>query len=273
MSTLTLWLSALPVMLGLSLIVWALATARRNAGLVDIFWSIFFLVGTIVYAAGAAPLGTRAVLVLALVVAWSLRLSIYLAARNWNAPEDHRYRAIRERNQPGFMWKSIYLVFGLQAALAWLISAPLGASMSSMHAINALDALGVALAMFGIGFETLADKQLARFKADPANAGKVMDRGLWRYTRHPNYFGEFCVWWGLFLIALGAQAWWTLFSPLLMTLLLLKVSGVALLEKDIGERRPAYRDYAARTNAFFPGPARKKTHAQTNDSYENHTHS
>ena len=162
-----------------------------------------------------------------------------------------------ERNEPGFAWKSIYLVFGLQAVLAWLISAPIAASIASAAPIDALDAIGAVLTVFGIAFETLADAQLARFKAEPANAGRVMDSGLWRYTRHPNYFGEFCVWWGLYGIALGAGAWWTLFSPLLMTVLLLRVSGVALLEKDIAERRPAYRDYAARTNAFFPGPPRE----------------
>jgi len=195
--------------------------------------------------------------VLLLVGGWALRLSVYLAARNWNAPEDHRYRAIRERNEPGFAWKSIYLVFGLQALLAWLISAPLAASIGSAAALGATGLFGTALVVFGIAFETFADAQLARFKAEPANAGRVMDRGLWRYTRHPNYFGEFCIWWGFYLIAFDAGAWWTLFSPLLMTVLLLKVSGVALLEKDIGERRPAYRDYIARTNAFFPGPPKE----------------
>ena len=108
--------------------------------------------------------------------------------------------------------------------------------------------------MFGFVFEAIGDQQLASFKADPANRGKVMDRGVWRYTRHPNYFGECCVWWGFFVMALSAGGWWAVLSPLLMTGLLLKVSGVALLEKDIGERRPEYRDYIRRTNAFFPGP-------------------
>jgi steroid 5-alpha reductase family enzyme len=255
MSTLAAWLPALPALLVLALGAWAIATARRNAGLVDIFWPLFFLLAAAAYAA-AAETTPRAVLVLALVAAWSLRLSAYLAARNWGAPEDHRYRAIRARNEPGFALKSLYLVFGLQAALAWLVSAPLAAAIVASEPLGALDALGAALALFGIAFESLADAQLARFRADPASAGSVMDRGLWRYTRHPNYFGEFCVWWGLYLVALGAGGWWTVFSPLLMTLLLLKVSGVALLEKDIGERRPAYREYAARTNAFFPGPPR-----------------
>lgn len=248
------WLSALPVMLALALVAWTIATLRRNAGLVDIFWSLFFLVAAGWYTMSAAPTGPRTLLVLALVAIWSLRLAIYLAARNWNAEEDHRYRAIRKRNDPGFAWKSLYLVFGLQAVLAWIIAAPLAGSFSDASAIGLVGWVGAALACVGVGCEALADAQLARFKASPENAGKVMDQGLWRYSRHPNYFGNFCLWWGLYLIALDAGAWWTLFSPLLMTLLLLKVSGVALLEKDIAERRPAYRHYMARTNAFLPGP-------------------
>lgn len=252
-----LWLTALPATLSLGLLAWAIATARRNVGLVDIFWSLFFLLGAAVYVSLAQSPGTRAWLVLALVMAWALRLAGHLAARNWNAPEDHRYRAIRSRNQPGFAWKSLYLVFGMQAALAWLIAAPIAVAIHSPAPLGAWDALGAGLAVFGIAFETLADAQLARFKADPANAGRVMAQGLWRYSRHPNYFGEFCVWWGLYLVALGAGGAWTAFSPVLMTVLLLKVSGVALLEKDIAERRPAYRDYVARTNAFFPGPPRE----------------
>jgi steroid 5-alpha reductase family enzyme len=257
MTAIPLWLTALLPMLGLALLVWVVATVRRNAGLVDIFWSGFFLAGAAVYAAVSPLFEARALLMILLVAVWSLRLSVHLAARNWSAPEDHRYRAIRERNEPGFAWKSIYLVFGLQAVLAWLISAPIAASIASAAPIGALDAIGAVLTIFGIAFETFADAQLACFKAKPANAGRVLDSGLWRYTRHPNYFGEFCVWWGLYGIALGAGAWWTLFSPLLMTVLLVRVSGVALLEKDIAERRPAYRDYVARTNAFFPGPPRE----------------
>ena len=257
MSAITPWLTALPFMAAMALIAWAIATARRNAGLVDIFWSLFILLGAMAVAITVSATGTRALLTLTLVAIWALRLAAYLARRNWSAPEDRRYRAIRARNEPGFAWKSLYLVFGLQAVLAWLVLAPVAASISIDRAIGALDIVGAALAAFGIIFEAVGDAQLARFKADPANGGRVMDRGLWRYTRHPNYFGEFCVWWGLYVIALGAGAWWTLFSPLLMSVLLLKVSGVTLLEKDIGERRPLYRDYIARTNAFFPGRPRK----------------
>jgi steroid 5-alpha reductase family enzyme len=257
MSAFKPWLDALPAMIGLALVAWGIATLRRNVGLVDVFWSLFFLAGAAAYAAATTTLDTRGLLVLGLVAAWAVRLAGYLAARNWNAPEDHRYRAMRMRNDPGFAWKSLYLVFGLQALLAWLISAPLAAAIGSSRSIGALDAVGAALVAFGIGFEALADAQLARFKAQPANAGRVMDRGLWRFSRHPNYFGEFCVWWGFYAMALAAGGWWTAFSPIVMSVLLLKVSGVALLEKDIGERRPAYRNYASRTNAFFPGPRRE----------------
>lgn len=253
----TTWFAAIPALLGLALIAWAIATARRNVGLVDIFWSLFLLLAAAVYAADVPAPATRGWLVIGLVTAWSLRLSVYLAVRNWSAPEDHRYRAIRARNQPNFEVKSVYLVFGLQAALAWIVSAPLAAAIGSPRPLGLIDIAGLLLAAFGIAFEALADAQLARFKSDPANAGRVLDRGLWQYTRHPNYFGEFCVWWGLYGIALGAGGWWTVLSPLLMTVLLLRVSGVTLLERDIGKRRPGYRNYAARTNAFFPGLPRE----------------
>jgi steroid 5-alpha reductase family enzyme len=252
-SAMATWLAALAAMLALALIAWAIATLERNVGLVDIFWSLFVLAGAVVHVVAAPALSSRAALALALAALWSLRLAAFLAARNWGADEDRRYRAIRERNSPGFAWKSLYLVFGLQAALAWVVSAPLGAAIGSSAPLGPLDALGAALTLFGIAYETIADAQLARFKSQPLNDGEVMDRGLWRYSRHPNYFGEFCVWWGLYAIALGAGAWWTVVSPALMSVLLLKISGVALLEKDIGMRRPAYRQYVARTNAFFPG--------------------
>jgi steroid 5-alpha reductase family enzyme len=151
-------------------------------------------------------------------------------------------------------------VFALQAVLAWIVSAPFLPGMAAARPLGLFDAVGAALALFGIFFEAIGDAQMARFRADPKNAGQVMDRGLWRYTRHPNYFGEACVWWGIWLIAMGGAGWsgvWSVVSPLLMTWLLLKVSGVRMLEADIGERRPAYREYIARTNAFVPGPVRR----------------
>jgi len=249
-------LDALTAIAALALATWLVSVGRRDASLADRMWPAFIAAAAIVCWRLVPSSGLRADVMLALVLVWALRLGVYVTRRNWGHGEDRRYRAIRARNEPGFAWKSLYLVFGLQGVLAWLIAAPIAAAIGSAGALGVADLLGASLAVFGIGFETLADAQLARFKADPASKGKVLDTGLWRYTRHPNYFGEFCVWWGLFAIAAGAGGAWTIFSPLLMSVLLLKVSGVTLLERDIGERRPAYRDYIARTNAFFPGPRR-----------------
>jgi steroid 5-alpha reductase family enzyme len=191
-----------------------------------------------------------------LVSVWAVRLSAYLTRRNWGEPEDRRYQEIRRRNEPGFGLKSLYLIFGLQGVLAWVISFPLLGSVAALRPLNLLDAAAVVLCLFGLVFETVADAQLSRFKQEPENRGRALDKGLWRYTRHPNYFGEFCVWWGFYLLAAAGGAWWTIIGPILLTFLLLRVSGVALLERNIVERRAAYRQYIERTNAFFPGPQR-----------------
>jgi steroid 5-alpha reductase family enzyme len=236
---------------------WVLSVLRRNVAIVDSLWSLMFVLTAAVYASGAPALGTRAIIALVLVTVWALRLSIYITARNWGHGEDRRYQAIRARNQPYFALKSLYLVFGLQAMMAWIISLPLLGAILSPRPLGTLDAAGVTLWLVGLAFEAGGDWQLARFKADPANRGKVMDRGFWRLTRHPNYFGDFCVWWGFYLLAASAGAWWSAIGPLLMSVLLMKVSGVTLLEKDIGERRPGYAEYKRRTNPFFPGLPRR----------------
>jgi steroid 5-alpha reductase family enzyme len=256
-------LTALGSLLVVGCTGWLVSLAVRNVAIVDSLWSLFFLLALAVYAAAASvPFGPRVLPLLVLVAAWALRLSAYLTWRNHGKPEDRRYAAMRERNEPGFAWKSLYLVFGLQALLAWLLAAPLVAAATGSNPLGWIDAAGAALWALGLVFETLGDAQLARFKADPANRGKVMDRGLWRYTRHPNYFGEACIWWGYGLFAIAAGGAWTLYAPIVMTALLLKVSGVALLEKDIATRRPDYRAYVARTNAFVPGPRRADANRQ-----------
>jgi steroid 5-alpha reductase family enzyme len=149
-------------------------------------------------------------------------------------------------------------VFLLQGLLAWIISLPLLAASASQAALTWLDYAGAAIAIVGLVFEAVGDWQLSRFKSDPANSDKVMNQGLWRYTRHPNYFGDCCVWWGFYLVALSAGGWWSAVGPLLMTVLLIRVSGVALLERDIAKRRPEYRNYMETTNALFPGPKRTR---------------
>jgi steroid 5-alpha reductase family enzyme len=252
----TLWFAALGALCAVAVCGWLVSLPLRNVSIVDSLWSLKFLLCGLVYAAFAAAPGPRATLLLVLLAVWALRLAAYITWRNRGHGEDRRYQAIRRNNEPGFAWKSLYIVFGLQALLAWIISLPLLAAANSTTPLGALDVLGTGLWLVGFVFEAGGDLQLARFKADPANAGKVMDRGLWRYTRHPNYFGDFCIWWGFYAFALAAGGWWSLAGPLLMSALLLKVSGVTLLEKDIGERRPAYADYIRRTPAFFPGRPR-----------------
>lgn len=260
---------ALGVLLGLGCAGWLYSLWRRNVNIVDSLWPLFLLAAAAVYAALTPAHGPRTVLVLLLTAIWALRLSLYLAWRNHGKPEDRRYRAIRRNNEPGFALKSLYIVFGLQAVLASLVSLPLLAAVDGGPPLGAWDALGVLLWLIGMVFQVGGDAQLAAFKADPANRDRVLERGFWRYTRHPNYFGEFCIWWGLFLIAVGAGGAWSIVSPLLMTVLLLKVSGVALLERDIGARRPAYAEYVRTTNAFFPGPRKpaRPRHAASAESY------
>lgn len=246
-----LWISVL------AFVAWLVSLRQNDVSIVDSFWPLLILAGAATYALIAPQPGPRALVVLTLVTLWAVRLATHITWRHWGEPEDHRYQAIRARNQPNFRWKSLVLVFALQALLAWIVSSLILAAVVNPSPWNWLDMLGAIVMVAGGVFEAVADWQLARFKSDPAHKGKVMDGGLWRYSRHPNYFGEFCVWWGFYLIALSAHSWWwAIASPLLMTVLLLKVSGVALQEKDIAERRPGYREYIERTNAFFPGKRR-----------------
>lgn len=250
------WLLALGAMLLLGSVAWLYSVWRRDVSIVDSLWSLFFLLAALIFAAIAPGLGDRGLLLLVLVAAWSIRLSAYITLRNWGHPEDYRYQAIRANNEPRFWLKSWYIVFGLQAVLAWIICLPLLPAISIPAALGWLDAVALLLFVTGFVFEAVGDYQLARFKADGNNKGRVLDSGLWRYTRHPNYFGEFCIWWAFYLFAVASGAWWSIASPLLMTFLLLRVSGVAMLEKTISDRRPDYVRYIVSTNAFFPGPRR-----------------
>jgi len=258
-----IYLNGLTAMLIFGVVGWLISLYRNNVTHVDSMWSLFFLVAAGAYAysifvcgsytSNLTEISLRGSVMLALLTLWALRLCIYLTWRNWGPHEDHRYAAIRANNEPHFRLKSLYIIFGLQAVLAWIVSLPILGALNSDNPINFLDAIGALLVLFGFIWETLADWQLSRFKNISSNKGKVLNTGVWRYSRHPNYFGESCVWWGFYIIALAAGAWWALPSALLMTLLLLKVSGVALLEKDIAERRPEYQAYIKSTNAFIPG--------------------
>ncbi len=258
----TLLLVNLAVACGLMIVAWALCTARRNAGLIDGFWGLGFIAIAWVSVWLAPVVAPRAWLIAGLVSLWGLRLSIHLFARNWSKPEDRRYAAMRKKHGDAFARRSLTRVFLLQAGLAWFISLPVQVAAFACEPAQLmwLDFIGASLALTGIAFESVADTQLAAFMRNPENVGKVMDRGLWRFSRHPNYFGEFVVWWGLFVIAcsttIGVA---TVLSPLLISVLLMRISGVPLLEKDIAERRPGYADYVRRTSAFVPWPPARIT--------------
>ncbi len=243
------------VILACMTILWLVSLRLKNASIVDIFWGTGFVITNWVYFAltpGGAP--ARKWLVSILVTLWGLRLSGYILWRNWGEPEDFRYQQWREEEGARWWWYSFFKVFLLQGLLMWIISIPLlGAQISPTPAqLTALDI--VAAIVWGIGFffEAMGDFQMARFKADPANKGKVLDTGVWRYTRHPNYFGDATQWWAYYLFAAVAGYAWTIYSPIMMTGLLLRVSGVTLLEKSLKERKPAYQDYIDRTSAFIP---------------------
>ena len=255
-----LWSGA--ALLVFAVLFWLISLVRNDVSIVDSLWSLMFLLAAFVYSFLISTGGPREVLVLVLAGIWAVRLSAYITWRNHGRPEDYRYQEIRRNNNPGFRFKSLYIVFILQAFLAWLISLPLLAAIGSPALLGPLDYAGIVLWTVGMVFETFGDLQLTRFRKDPSNSGKVLDTGLWRLTRHPNYFGNFAIWWGFYLFALSGGGWWTIVSPLLMTVLLLKVSGVALLEKDISDRRPDYREYIRRTNAFFPGRRKNLKHEE-----------
>lgn len=258
MELMSSYTTALVAILVFSVAAWAVSVIKKDVSIVDSLWSLFFIVAVVAYALAVEPIGLRGQIVLALTVIWALRLSVYITARNWGEGEDYRYRTIRANNEPNFALKSLYIVFGLQGLLAWIISIPLFVAVTAQNSIGIIDVVALALWTIGFIFEAGGDYQLSRFKAEPGNKGKVLDRGLWRYTRHPNYFGDACIWWSFYLFALSAGGWWTVYAPILMTLLLLKVSGVAMLEKTIGDRRPAYAEYIRNTNAFIPGlPGRR----------------
>lgn len=238
---------------GLMVATWIVSLVVKDASIVDIVWGVgFVVVGWIALYRGGTD--SRSWLVAILTTVWGLRLAGYLAWRNLGKGEDFRYRAMRRRYGERFGLASLIVVFGLQGLLMWVVSLPVQAAAGGE--LGPTDAMGIALFAVGFFFETTGDIQLARFKKDPANQGKVLDTGLWRYTRHPNYFGDFCVWWGLYVIALAGGAWWTIVGPLVMTALLMKYSGAGLLEKTIASRRPGYAEYVRRTNTFFPGPPR-----------------
>ncbi len=240
------------------LLLWLLSLRLRDASIVDIFWGpAFLLVALVGWALGGGD-EERRVLLAALTGAWGLRLGAWLALRNIGHGEDPRYARWRQRISAAggdFRWHSLFMVFGLQGLLVIIVSLPVqaGQSAATGQPLGLFALAGGAVWLLGFLFEAVGDWQLRQFKADPANAGKVMDRGLWRYSRHPNYFGNACLWWGLWLVACdGTGLWWTAIGPAVMTFFLLRVSGVTLLEASLASSKPGYSEYVRRTSAFIP---------------------
>ena len=236
-------------------LVWVLSVKLRDASIADICWGLGFVLLAGLYGLLSPTMTSRSWLVAALVALWGARLSLHIVRRNHGKGEDPRYRAMRVAQGPAFWWRSLFTVFWLQGVLLWFVALPLLVAVRAARpaALTAVDGLGVVLFAVGFGFEVVGDAQLERFKAEPSSRGQVLDRGLWRYTRHPNYFGDAILWWGLYAIAAAAPGGWlTLLSPALMTFLLMRVSGVTLLENGLKASKPGYRAYIARTPAFFP---------------------
>lgn len=251
-------LPGLLAVLALAALVWLVSLARRDASIADVAWGLGFVVLAWLYRDLGGAASFRAALVPVLVTIWGVRLAAHILVRGRGRGEDPRYAAMRRRWGARFPAVSLFTVFWLQAVVLWIVALPLLQVQTAAAPWSRLDGLGVALFAAGFAFEAVGDLQLLRFRADPANAGRVLDRGLWRYTRHPNYFGDAALWWGLGCLALATPGGvWTLAGPALMTFLLRRVSGVTLLEKGLRESRPGYRDYVARTNAFFPWRPRK----------------
>lgn len=256
----TALVTAAITIVALMLVTWLVSLALTNASIVDIVWGLgFVLVAWAVRITVDDGLDARQWLLTAMTTVWGLRLAGYLAWRNHGKGEDYRYRAMRKRHGARFGLVSLGTVFGFQGLMMWIVSLPVQLGQADATPdLGPLAWIGLAVWVVGLGFEAIGDAQLARFKADPANAGKVMDRGLWRYTRHPNYFGDACVWWGIALVAAetGTGAW-GLIGAVLMTVLLRRVSGVTLLEKSLVKRREGYVEYVASTSPFVPRPPRR----------------
>lgn len=252
---LTLFLQASLIILLCVTILWIWSIIIKNVSIVDIFWGFGFVVVNAFYIFMSGDLGPRKILMLILVSIWGLRLSIFLAYRNIGKGEDFRYQEFRRTFGPErYWWFSFFQTFLLQGVLIMIVSLPLLGVNAGSHpdTLNALDYLGIVVWLIGFTFEAGGDFQLSRFKKNPLNKGKVLDTGFWKYTRHPNYFGDSAVWWAYAIFSIAAGSYWQISGSIIMTILIIKVSGVALLEKTLNTSKPQYQEYIRKTSAFFP---------------------
>jgi len=234
-------------------LVWLKSLWQKDAGIMDIFWGLGFIVVAYFYLAADYSNALQPRLLYSLVFLWGVRLSLHIAVRNLGEAEDARYANWRRQNGDRWWWYSFFKVFLLQGAVMWIVSLPLLAGLQDRSPLTIVDGIGILLFTVGFLVESIGDWQLRVFKKDPDNKGKVLNSGLWRFTRHPNYFGESVLWWGFTLIAVEVSTLWILISPAIMTWLLIKVSGVAMLDDLLRKTKPDYAAYIESTNAFFPG--------------------
>ena len=255
------------ILIGIVLVLWAISVVIDDVSFIDAFWGAGMGILAICSWLQLPERGPAASLLLAMTCAWAFRLGIYLFARWWKEGEDQRYKRMmkkaREKGRVAFALSALFKIWLGQALLLFLVSSPAQVGILAAgedSGITGLAWIGLALYLVGIFFEWVGDWQLAKFKADPANKGEVMDKGLWRYTRHPNYFGDACAWWGIWLVTASISwdiALWTVAGPIFLTFTLVKWSGVALLEKGLKHSRPGYEEYKKRTSAFIPLPPKK----------------
>ena len=247
------------VLLIIATAAWLYSLRDNNVNIVDSLWSMMFLAAALITLQFSPHLSGKNYLLLLLMAVWALRLSVFLAIRNAGKAEDRRYREMRNRHGNAFRNRSLFTVFWLQAVIAGIIFSALLPAFYQPLAFSWLDIVALIIWSTGLLIESVADYQLYRFQKQPQNRGKILRTGLWAYSRHPNYFGESLVWWGMYLLIAVQVPYWAIAAPVIMPLLLLKVSGVALMEKNIDQRRPGYADYIRNTPAFFPRlfPARQ----------------
>lgn len=234
-------------------LIWIISLLKKDAGIMDIFWGLGFVVVGYFYLSADYSNALQPRLLYALVLLWGLRLTLHIGVRNLGEAEDARYANWRKQFGEKWWWLSYLRVFILQGTVMWIVSLPLLVGLQDKSQLTIIDLAGILFFAVGFLVETMGDWQLRQFKKDPANKGKVLNTGLWGLTRHPNYFGEALLWWGLTLIAIELSTMWILISPVIMTWLLIKVSGVAMLDDLLRKTKPDYAEYIENTNAFFPG--------------------
>ena len=255
MTFIQIYLIAFASILSMMFVLWIISIRIKNASIIDLFWGFGFVMACFIYFLKTEGLEIRKILLMTMVSLWGIRLSLYLAWRNIGKGEDPRYRKFRQHyGEHRYGWISLFQTFLFQGILMWLISAPLlGAQFYSRGTtLTVFDGLGIVVWLIGFIFETGGDIQLARFKANPANKGKVLNKGFWHYTRHPNYFGDAAVWCGYAILCISAGSYVPVLGSVLMIVVIIKVSGVALLEKTLRESKPEYKEYIERTSAFIP---------------------